>query len=413
MENLNFEKLVTKTGVPLYVMHLPHANSVAAGVLVHSGSRDEKHPDKNGLAHALEHMVSQGTKHFPTSKHLEEYLEEVGGNANAWTGQEGTFFHATVPAEHAERAITYLGEELTTPLFPEEKLRTEMNNIIEEIKMRDDEPSTALYDLSFKQLYGIHPLSNPIVGNRNSVTSFSRNDLVDFWETHYHPSNFTFIAAGNISGNTARTLFEKQFSGISDAPKPMREEIPFRQPKKKLFIINRDIQQVNLAIISILGKGKDMDAMDMYTTMISGGASFPLFQEVRDKNGLCYSIHASVEKFSDVSRFYLYIGTSVENYKKAIDLSVNIIQGSKHDEHLLQKAKQTRLGRFAVYYEEPVNIINFNAEEIMIHGKPLSYVDFVKETNAITIDDITRGADAYLNTDQLYTSIVAPHSLHE
>ena len=413
MQNLNFEKLVTKTGVPLYVLSLPHANSVAAGVLVHAGSRDEVLPNEAGLAHALEHMHFQGTDKFATSKDVHGFMEEIGGYSNAWTSMEGTFYYGQVPAERADRIFIFLSEILEHSQFPEEKIPIEMKNIVEEIKMNHDNPQSYLVESGLSFFYKNHPLGKLPLGTAETVSHFTKSDFLRFKERYYGPENYTFVIAGNIDSATALARFETTFTQHSAVRKNVRMPASLSQTKTTLVEKRKDVQQVNILLLAPLPQAKDdqTTAINMFTSMVSGGASFPLFQEVRDKRGLCYDIAADTDKYSDVSNFSVYIGTDAVRYPEAIKATLDVIASNQTNEDLLRRAKDLRKGRLSLAFENPGQIIDFAAHDIMVEDHPRGYEEIIREIDSITMDNVARAAAQYLKPEQFTTVLLVPDSL--
>ena len=417
MQNLNFEKLVTKTGVPLYVMSLPYASTVAAGVLVKAGTRDEQWPQEAGLAHALEHMIYiGGTKHFPTGKELTGYIEEVGGYSNAWTTKEATFFYAQVPVQYKERAVHIIGETITNSIFPAEKISTEMKNIVEEIRRSNDDADHLLYDLAMSFLYNDHPLGRKTLGTIESVSSFGKLDFERFRNKYYCSENYAFVCAGNIEPDEALGWFEQYFPNIqteSHIPN-VRSSNPLRDSGERLHIRKKQLDQVHLVLTVPIGKREDTssEALEIYRSMIDGGASFPLFQEVRDKRGLCYEIGAEVDKNSDIGNFSIGIGTDPTRYQEAIDRSLAVIQENKTDATLLRRAQELILGRLALRYENTGNIINIAASDILDNDKPFGYEQLKERIESISIADVTNAVDTYLRPEQFRCVLLVPESLN-
>ncbi len=413
MENLNFEKLVTKTGVPLYVMFMPHANTVAAGVFVRAGSRDEILPDEAGLAHALEHMHFQGTEKFATSKEVHGYAEEIGGYSNAWTSMEGTFYYGQVPTEYSDRIFVFLSEILQRSTFPEQKIPVEMKNIVEEIKMNHDNPQSYLVESGLSFFYKDHPLGKLPLGTVGTVSRFTRSDFLRFKERYYAPENYTFVIAGNIDATAALARFENAFTEPSHAKKNLWEPSTLLQTKTRLVERRKDIQQVGTLLLAPLPRAKDKAtvAINMFTSMISGGASFPLFQEVRDKRGLCYDIGADTDKYFDVSNFSVYIGTDAARYQEAINAALDVVNKNQGSEELLLRAKNLRKGRLSLAFENPGRIIDFAAHDIMVEDHPRGYEEIIQEIESVGINDVTNAAAQWLKPEQFTTVLLAPDSL--
>ena len=410
MKDLNFEKIETVNSVPLYVMHLPHANTVAAGVLVKAGTREENWPTEAGLAHALEHMLLQGTKRFPTSKDVHEYIEEIGGDQNAWTSHEGTFFHARVPAEHKIRAYEFISEVVLNPLLPEAKIRTEMQNIVEEIRMHNDNPVSFLVEQVGKPfLYGEHPAARNITGSEKSVSSFQREQFVNFRKKFYHSGNYVFVAVGQITVSEAQGLFEQYFPEKAE-PQAGRQAIKLVDSGKRRIVFKKELKQVNLMLMAPvdLSDKKTERALSLFATMIGGGASCPLFQEVRDKRGLCYSIQVFLEELSDIGFFGVYIGTDPQRYQEAIDVTRDILAKYKTDTALLEKAKNMRLGSLDLAFEHTGGILGMAASDILEQGKPKGYKELKEEIMDIQIKDVISAVDAFLKPADIREALLVP-----
>lgn len=412
MRQLNFAKLETKTGVPLWVMSIPDAASVASGVLVKAGTRDEEWPKEAGIAHALEHMMLQGTENLPSSKDVSGYVEEVGGIINAWTWKEMTFYWNQMPVSARERSIKILSEQLRKSIFPEEKIPIEMKNIIQEIRRRNDDPRAFVNDLAEKLLYGDHPLSKDTLGLEESVSSLTREDFLHFKERYYDPVNYTFIVAGAITSQEARQLFEENFPEELKLKPNIREEQTLSTREKKL-VFKRDIEQVHLILTAPLGKANDQSSkhLDIFRTMISGGMSFPLFQDVRDKRGLCYEVWADLNRWSDVGIFRVYVGTDPKRFREAIETCLEVVQEYKTNEALLNKAKNLKLGRLALRYENTADIISIAAEDIAYTGRPRGYDELKQEIEAVRIEDVEKAVNDYLQPDSFRTAFLIPSEL--
>ena len=406
----NFSKIKTKSGVPLWVLPMPSSNIVSAGVLIKAGTRDEEWPKEAGIAHALEHMFFQGTEKFPTSKNVSGYIEEVGGNLNAWTLKEMTFYHAHVPSDHKNRAVHIISEQIRKSVFPEEKIAVEMKNIIQEIRRRNDDHQRNVGYLSDQFLYGNHPLSKDTLGIEESVIGFKKENFISFRDRYYNPSNFVFITAGGITAEEALNLFNENFPEEIKLKSNIHKPRPLSYVGDKVNIKKKDIEQIHLILSAATGEAKSKETiyLGIFRDMISGGMSFPLFQEVRDKKGLCYSIWAGLRPWSDVGKFSIYIGTDPKRYKEAITTSLEVVDKSKNDEGLLEKVKQLAIGKLAFKFETSSKIISNAAIDIAFLDFPRGYNEILKDIKETTINDIKQAVDKYLKPEMFYTIILAP-----
>lgn len=409
---LNFSKLVTESGVPLWVLNLPHSRTVAAGVFVRSGTRNEVWPKEAGIAHALEHMHFQGTEEFPSHHKITEYIEETGGRINAWTHKEMTFHNVKVPAIYSERAIHILSQQLKKSIIPEEKILTEMKNVVQEIHRKNDNPQRFVLKISDQFVYKNHPLSRDSLGLEESVLSFTKNDFFSFKNLFYDPSNYVFIVAGKITEQEALELFNKYFPEKPKIKQNIFSSQTIEINNNRRFVKKRDIEQIHLVLSATTGVAKDKDAlyMDFFTDMISGGMSFPLFQDVRNKLGLCYEIWAQHAKWSDIGKFDIYIGTDPLRYKEAINTSLEIIEKNKNNESLLEKVRNLKIGQLSIWYEDTARIINMAAQDIAFTDEPKGYNQILKEIKEVNIKNINDTVEKYLKPSLIYTSILAPNN---
>ncbi len=407
--DLNFRRLDTKSKSPLWIFPQPSANSVALGVLIFAGTRDENWPKETGIAHALEHMLFQGTTKFPSSAKVSGYIEEVGGRLNAWTSKEMTFYHLQLPAEHVKRGTEILSQQIAASIFPEEKIGIEMKNIIQEIRRRNDNPNSFVFRLHHELIYGNHPLGRDTLGTEESVAGLSREDFLNFQKRYYNSSNMVFIAAGKISDKEAVDLFDEFFPFVA-GKKNKRKPVDVTDFSTKSKIEKREITQVHLVLSSVAGSAAlaDSSTLELFGVMVSGGMSFPLFQEVRDKRGLCYEIHAGLNKWSDFSNFNIYVGTDPKRYQEAINASLEVIEKSKSDATLLERAKALRIGRLALYFENMADVIDIAARDITFLGAPRGQAQIKAEIEIVTIGDVENAVSKYLSKDRISTTMLVP-----
>jgi len=399
----------TKSGVTLWTLSSTNFNSVAVGVIVKCGTRDEIWPKEAGIAHALEHMHFQGTKDFPDSMKLTEYIEEIGGKMNAFTNSERTFYFVRVPSDYAERGVYIISEQIKNAIIPENKISVEMKNIVQELRRRNDSPQGYLWQISQEFIYGNHPLSKDVLGTEESLMSFTKNDFLTFKNRYYNSSNYIFVVVGNITENKALKLFDKYFEKSEGMPNNRQHE-GIIDKQNKQFIKNKELDQLHISLDALAGKGGDKESLylEFFRDMISGGMSFPLFQEIRDKLGLCYQIGASITKRMDVSDFTIYVGTDSKRGKEAIDATINVIEKSKSDENLLNKVKQLKLGQLMLSYENTSDIIRRTSNDIIFLGRPRGFEEIKKEIEEVQIEDIKKTVDKYLNPKAIYTTMLAP-----
>jgi len=404
---MRFEHTVTRHGSPLYVFPMPHVGSVAVGVLVFAGTRDEKWPHDAGLAHALEHMLFQGNKRLTSSREITEEIEIEGGGVNAWTAKEMTFYHRIVPASAFEVAVNSLCSQMTTPLFREVDVVKEMKNVVQEIRRAYDSPASFCQRYFDCVVYGTHPLGKDTLGTEEAVLAFRNSDFHIFHTLYYHPKNFVFIVAGNTTLSEAERAFNSADFGMSTrCGKNERPKSALLNTLPSSEVVEREnVQQANVCFGVHIGPSDDPDtkALGFYSAMLDGGMSFPLFQEVRDKHGLCYAVSADITPWTDYGMFRLYIGTAPDRVSEAVECIHGVVQRCSHDEVLFEKARKYLLGSNAISFSSPSAVLSRAAQDIVFSGKPKSPAEIEQEIREQTLAGVQQAVGRYLEHRDHYS----------
>ncbi len=404
-----YQKTTLDNGVRILSEEIPHVRSVAVGIWVNVGSRDEQ-DENNGISHLIEHMMFKGTeKRSP--KDIAEELDAVGGQLNAFTTKEYTCYHAKVLDEHIDLAIDLLTDMLFNSKFNEEDLEREKNVIIEEIKMYEDAPDELVHDIFTGTLWHGHPLGRPIIGSAEIVNSFSRKDLVDYYRKHYIPNNMVISLAGNIKHQQAveklTPIFEKLKAGeqrrVSTPPKGI----------SNLNCQNKGTEQVHMVIGT---PGYQLDHRDVYTvqlmnTVLGGGLSSRLFQEIREQRGLVYSVYSYHSSYHDSGLFAVYAGLSKNNVNQAMELifkEVKDISQNGITESELQRAKDQLKGGLLLSLENVNSRMSRLGKSELYLGKVLEPDEIVQKVYKVTNEDIQRVASEMFKPDNFTMAAIGP-----
>ncbi len=409
MSKFTFEKLANKTNILAYLLDLPYLNSVSAAVVVKAGTVDEIWPKEAGLAHALEHLVLRGTKKFPSAQLLSGYIEEVGGFKGASTDYEKTMYYGQVPAQYTERLVEVLAEIVNFYLIPENSISKEMQVILEERKRKQDNPFFAVDQMARSFIFGSHPLGREVLGLEDSLQKLTRTDILNFASRYYYPNNFTILLVGNLKTNKARKFIEQYFiTGEKQSPN-IRPQIPLIDNKKRELKFYHNTQQAHLELLAPISspQEKSNKALRFFSEMIAGGVMSPLFQEIREKRGLCYNLSVFISEHS-ISLFRIHVATKPESCKEVISLILKVIEDNKNSIQLLKKTKQRLIGSLLLFFENPNSIIFKAAQDVIYEGKPIGYQEFIKEMDSITIKDIENAVDTYLTPDNFRRIIMLP-----
>lgn len=416
MEIKEWVKLKAECGAPVWVNYDASKKGMAADAIVPRGSCDDNWPGQAGLAHAMEHMTFQGTERFKGQKELSEQIEEYGGKLNAATSREMTFFYSVLPIEFAERGFIHLNEMLLHSLFRPENIKTEMSNIVQEIKRAKNNPVRVAADIFLDAVYKGHPFAKPTLGTEEAVTSFRQKDFLECMNNFYYPENLIFVVAGGLEPEKAKALVDKFFPASSPARKPTNRIIPASlvgNTPRFLFVPRNDWEQANIFIGTTVTEGNsaEMRAINFYVKMIDGGSmSGPLFQEVRNKRGLAYEIEAEADFFRLLSLVSIYVGTDSSKHQEATDVIIKVIRENKNSRELFEKTKVKLLGANALYFDSmsPVSMIDSATENIIIRDQPIVFEDRKKEIEAITLEEVEAVVDKYFSPDRITTVVVGP-----
>ncbi|KKR10318.1 MAG: Processing protease [Parcubacteria group bacterium GW2011_GWA2_39_18] len=416
-EKRQWVRLEAGCGAPIFVWYVPGGVSVALGAMVQTGSCDETWPKEAGIAHAYEHMFFQGTERFKNSKQMTKLIESCGGGLNANTGHERTFFFCELPISCAERGMIYLSEGLLKPKFTSKSIKTEMQNIVQEIKKSENDPDQYSDQIFTATIYGNHPIAKDVLGTEESVSGFAPEDFLVWENKFYYPENFVFVCAGGLEPEKVKSLIDIFFE-----PTPSCKKMPHVRnvsvdlvgpTQKYLFVPKNDWRQAHVWMGTTItdGQSPEVLALNFFTNML-GGMSGPLFQEVRDKRGLAYAVHSSVCPLKLLSSLQVFVGTDPAKHKEAIKIVRMVIDKNKGSKCLFDQTKVRVLGQLAIAFDKasPVARISLAVNGVILHGRPRTFEDKKSEIESITLDQVEAAVDKYLNPDRLTVVVVGPET---
>ncbi|MFB3132463.1 MAG: M16 family metallopeptidase, partial [Rhodothermales bacterium] len=311
-----FQKTTLVNGVRVISETIPSVRSIAVGVWIATGSRDEGEPTA-GISHFVEHMVFKGTARRRMHQ-IARRLEAVGGFLNAFTSKECTCFYARVLDEHLERAIDTVCDLVLQPAFPERELAKEKGVVLEEMKMYEDTPEEVIFDRFDSIIYPDHALGQPILGYPDTVRSFSREQLFDHIDAHYTRDRIVLSVAGNVRHEAVVAIAEKVFAASGRGPVAWTRT-PVNGYAPRNLVEARPIQQAHLIVGT---RGIDVNhpkrwALTMLHTILGVGMSSRLNQHIREKYGYCYSVYSFLNMHSDTGDIGVYMGTDAARVARA------------------------------------------------------------------------------------------------
>jgi predicted Zn-dependent peptidase len=373
------QKTILPNGIRLVSERIPHVRSVAVGVWVETGSRHEPLP-KSGVSHFIEHLVFKGTE-TRTAEDVAKAVDSVGGQMDAFTTKEHTCFYVTVLDQHLPLAADLLSDILLHPLFAAEDIDRERSVVLQEFRMVEDTPDDLIHDLFAERVWAGHPLGRPILGDKKIMLELAREKILAYFVEEYCPARITIAAAGRLEHAELVELFGKSFVDFR-RPCATRDGggPPALTPRVEL--IDKPLEQVHFVLG---GPGLRQDAPERYTlyllnTIVGGSMSSRLFQEVRERQGLVYSIYSGNAGFRDCGLFYVYAGTEPAHFPKVLRLvteelrklkrsSVTADELARAKEHLKgslmlslesTSSRMTRLAKQELYFGQ-----HFTLDEIL------------------------------------------------
>jgi predicted Zn-dependent peptidase len=380
--------------------------SVSLGLWVGVGTRHEE-PADNGIAHLVEHMLFKGTKRR-TAFEISAEMENVGGHLNAYTTREATAYHAQVLKGDLPLAADVLCDMLQNATLDEKELERERGVIIQEIGQSQDQPEDVLFDLVQKKAWGNAGLGRPVLGTPEIIKSLPRERLSRYVSQHYAASQIVFAAAGAVKHEQVVELAQKHLSELPTTAKTQEDAANYSSGDVREA---RDIEQLH-ALIAFKGlpwSDPNYFTLNVLSTLLGGGMSSRLFQEVREKRGLVYSIYSYVSAFRDGGQLGIYAGTDPKRIKELLpvvgDELRGVAAGVKPEEVLRAKA-QLRASLFMAQ-ESTMARAERLASNLLMHKRIVPHDEIVSKIEAVTADDIKRMAQRILKMPPV-TGFVGP-----
>ncbi len=389
-------KEVLDNGLTLLTESMPQVRSVAVGVWVKRGSRHEK-SEQTGLSHFIEHMVFKGTK-TRSAEAIACEVDSIGGHMDAFTAKEYAAFHLKVLDEHLPLAVELLGDIVMNPLFDRVEMAKEKKVIFEEIKMVEDTPDDLVMELFSQAFWPDHPLGRPILGTRKSVGGFERDEMAAFFRSVYHPGNVVIAAAGNLDHARTSKLIRRHFGELKTGRSARGKGHP---PKSHARIVTRskkELEQVHVCVGSPAFRQGHVDRYGAYimNTVLGGSMSSRLFQNVREKRGLCYSISSGVASYSDAGSLTIYAGTSLDTIDEVVRLTIDEIRRMKGENVPaveLRRAKDHLKGSLMLSLENTGSRMNYLARQEIYFGRQFGLDETLAGIEGVEAEDVRRIAN--------------------
>src|SRR3989344_2582261 len=405
-----FKKTTLDNNLRLITVPMKNAKSVTVLILVGTGSKYET-KDINGISHFLEHMFFKGTKKRPNTLKISETLDEIGGQYNAFTSKEVTGFWAKVDKRHTEVALDWISDMFLNSKFEGKEIEREKGVVIEELNMYLDTPTVYVSELFEDLLYGDQPSGWRIVGEKENILAYNREKLIDYYKNHYSSDNTVVCVAGDINEKEVEEKIKGYFKDIEKTPAPSKLETKEEQSNPGSLFHDKKTDQTHFC----LGvRAYDMYdprryALSLISVILGGNMSSRLFISVRERNGLAYYIHTSVEVATDAGYLVTQAGIKNNSLEKAVELVLNEyrdIRDGKITEDDLQKAKDYIRGTTALSLDSSDAQASYYATQEVMNQEVMTPEKKLEMFDKVSIDDIKKVAEDIFKSEKLNLSVI-------
>jgi predicted Zn-dependent peptidase len=409
-------RTVLPGGLRVVTESMPTVRSVAVGMWVGIGSRDEA-PEHTGATHFLEHLLFKGTPRRDALE-ISAAIEGIGGEINAFTAKEYTCYYARVLDEDLPLAIDVLADVVTSSLITPEDVESERGVILEEIAMHDDDPSDMVHEQFAAELYGDTPIGRPILGTVESINALGRDRIVEYYRRYYRPPQTVVSVAGNVDHERVVELVAAAYqrAGALDGdtpPAPPRTSGPGVASRSGVRVVDRPTEQANL-VLGTTGLARTDDrrfALGVLNAALGGGMSSRLFQEIREKRGLAYSAYSFTSQYADTGQFGIYVGclpTKIDDVLKICRDEVARVVAEGFTEEELVRGKGQMRGGLVLGLEDTGSRMSRIGKSELVYDSLMPVDEVLRRIDAVTPEDIAAVAADVLNRP-LTLAVIGPY----
>ncbi|MBZ5722717.1 MAG: insulinase family protein [Acidobacteriia bacterium] len=404
----NIHRQVLPNGLTVITEEMEHIRSVSIGIWIKTGSRDED-PAQNGISHFIEHMVFKGTKHR-TAEEIARQVDSIGGNMDAFTAKECVCFNMKVLDEHLPIAMDVLGDLVLNPVFDANDIVRERRVILEEIKMDEDSPDYLVHEIFTQNFWKDHPLGKPILGTKDTVKKFERDPVVDFYSQRFSPGNVIICAAGHLRHDQFVQLVAQHFERM----KPVKNGFHSPQPKVVPRIVMRNkkaLEQVQICVgvASHPIAHARRHASYILNTLLGGGMSSRLFQNIRERQGLAYAIYSDLSPYRDTGCLSVYAGTSRESAPKVVESIVSEFRKLKSEaiaDEELRRAKDQLKGSLMLSLESSTARMSNLARQEMYFDHFYGLDELIAKIESVTRQEVQELSNEFFKTEAIAVTVL-------
>jgi predicted Zn-dependent peptidase len=406
-----FNKTVLPNGIRIITEALPHSKVVSVGVWINAGSRDE-HDLNSGSAHFIEHMLFKGTARRSALDIAREF-DALGGSANAFTTRENTCLHATVMDSKLPILVEMFADLLNNSLFAEDEIERERQVILQEIHMVEDTPDDHIHDLFAAQIWGMHPLGKTILGSHEIVSAMDSGKLREYVRQYYTADRIVIAAAGNVAHDDFVALWQKTFTasgqGVSAAPHRINPSL--LPPGRKIYVKPLEQAHIILGTYGLSVTDADRFKYLLFNVLLGGNMSSRLFQEIREKRGLAYSIYSYIASYCDSGYLAVYLGVDPRAVNESLDLivrEINILQNIEVAATELADAKDFVKSGMFLGMENMEAVMSRIARNELYFNRYIPVAEVMDAIDRVTDEDVLRLGTRIFGSGKLTVAGLGP-----
>ena len=407
-----FQRTVLENGMPVLTSSMPHTRSVSVAIFIGAGSRYES-DEIAGTSHFLEHLLFKGTKNWPTAREVSVAVEGVGGIMNASTDREMTVFWCKVAKPHFRQALAVLADMMVNPLMDPVELEKEREVVLEELRMTNDFPNNRVDLLIDETMWPDQPMGRDVGGSQESVKGLTREQILEYVRRQYTPRNAVVAVAGDISHEEVVDLLEESFADWAVEEPLSWYPAQDGQDTPRIRVEQRKTDQAHL-VVGLPGlplTHPDRYALALMNVILGEGMSSRLFQELREKQSLCYDIHSSVNMFRDCGSLTIYCGVEPQKSSRAVTSILEQLNTLQEDipQDELKKAKELSKGRMLLRMEDSRSVAMWIGAQETLMGNVRTVDEVVEFIDGVITEDVKRVAGDLIQQDKLNLAVVGPY----
>jgi predicted Zn-dependent peptidase len=404
----NIRREVLANGLTVITEQMEHIRSISIGIWIKSGSRDED-PQWNGISHFIEHMVFKGTKNR-SAEAIARQVDSIGGNMDAFTAKECVCFNMKVLDDHLPVAMDVLSDLVLNPVFDVADISRERGVILEEIKMDEDNPDYLVHEIFTQNFWKDHPLGKPILGTRDTVKKFEQALVLESYAQRFAPGNLIVCAAGHLKHERFVELVSKHFqhmkpvsNGFHSAPPKIASRITLRN-KKSLEQV-----QICVGVPSHPIAHEKRYASYVLNTLLGGGMSSRLFQNIRERQGLAYAIFSDLNPYRDTGCLSVYAGTSRESAAKVVQSVIAEFRNLKNEDvpdEELRRAKDQLKGSLMLSLESSTARMSNLARQEMYFDRFYGLDELIEKIEGVTVEDLREMSNEFFRSESIAVTVL-------